>query len=110
MARDSSQKVDGMDKSPALSCSSLIIKTSSALVGNALTICCEALPCTEVMAPQVGQTLRTTDYAQLLFSPGVLRNTAQVKNQNYQECVYIFHCSEGKALILLYVLKHQELQ
>lgn len=101
LARDSAQKVDGLDKSPALSSSSPIIKNSSALFGNILTICCETVPCTKVMAPRFCYTIHMTDYAQLLFSPGVLHNTAQDKNQNHQECVYIFQCSEGKALILL---------
>ena len=95
------RKYDGLDKSPALSSSSPIIKNSSALFGNSLTICCETVPCTKVMAPRFWYTVRMTDYAQLLSSPGVLHNTAQGKNQNHQECVYIFQCSEGKALILL---------
>lgn len=75
LGRDSFQKVDGMDKSPDLSSCSLIIKNSSALFGNLLTICCETVPCTEVMTPPFWYTVPMTDYAQLLFSPGVLHNT-----------------------------------
>lgn len=77
LARDSSQEADGMDKSPALSSCSPVIKNSSALFGNILTVCCETVPCTKVTAPPFWQTVRITAYAKLLFSLGVLHSTAQ---------------------------------
>lgn len=44
-----------------------------------LTICCRTAPCAEVMTPPFPYTVHMTDYAQLLFSPGLLHNTAKSK-------------------------------
>lgn len=78
LAIDGSQKGDGMDRSAALRSRPPTMK-SSARFGNTLAVCCRTAPCTKATTPPFPHTVRMTDYAQLLFSPGVLHNTAKSK-------------------------------